>query len=148
MSPEFFTHLMQSKLESDPVCQVYATLSHTKGAVHSISFSENGYYMASTADDGVKLWDLRKLHSLKNFTPSGTTNFASFDHSGNYLAVGGSALEVYGLKQGWQVVKTFTDLPKKVSFFFSRPQPSSPPLLEPHMNPCSPCCVSCPTETP
>lgn len=90
--------------------------------MHSISFSENGYYLASTADDGVKIWDLRKLANLKTFTPSGATNFASFDHSGNYLAVGGTELEVYGVKQGWQIVKTFTDAPKKVIFLISRPQ--------------------------
>ena len=91
-----------------------ATLPHSKGAVHSINFSENGYYLATTADDGVKIWDLRKLENIKSFTPAGATNFASFDHSGNYLAVGGGALEVYGVKQGWQIVKTFSDLPKKV----------------------------------
>lgn len=93
--------------------KVVATLNHAKGAAHSISFSENGFYLATTADDGVKVWDLRKLLNIKTFTPSGATNFASFDHSGNYLAVGGSALEVYGVKQDWQVVKTFSDLPKK-----------------------------------
>lgn len=35
-----------------------------EGRINSISFSENGYYMATAATDGVKLWDLRKL---KNF---------------------------------------------------------------------------------
>ena len=31
-----------------------------------MSFSENGYYLATTADDGVKLWDLRKLKNFKS----------------------------------------------------------------------------------
>lgn len=35
-----------------------------EGRINGISFSENGYYMATAASDGVKLWDLRKL---KNF---------------------------------------------------------------------------------
>ncbi|GAB4816362.1 hypothetical protein N2152v2_003408 [Parachlorella kessleri] len=35
-----------------------------EGRINGISFSENGYYMATAATDGVKLWDLRKL---KNF---------------------------------------------------------------------------------
>lgn len=35
-----------------------------QGRINEISFSENGYYMATAASDGVKLWDLRKL---KNF---------------------------------------------------------------------------------
>lgn len=94
--------------------QVVATLSHDKGPVKSVNFSENGFYLATAADDGVKIWDLRKLLNIKTFSPGGTTNFATFDHSGNYLAVGGSALEVYGVKQDWQIVKTFSDLPKKV----------------------------------
>ncbi|KAF2314056.1 hypothetical protein GH714_021794 [Hevea brasiliensis] len=34
------------------------------GAVTAISFSENGYFLATAAHDSVKLWDLRKL---KNF---------------------------------------------------------------------------------
>merc|ERR1712203_1195880 len=36
-----------------------------KGQMGTLSFSENGYYLATAADDAcVKLWDLRKL---KNF---------------------------------------------------------------------------------
>lgn len=34
-----------------------------------MSFSENGYYLATGADDGeVKIWDLRKLKNLKTFS--------------------------------------------------------------------------------
>ena len=43
-----------------------ASFTGHKGAVHSMSFSENGYYLATTADDGVKLWDLRKLKNFKS----------------------------------------------------------------------------------
>ncbi|KAF9604851.1 hypothetical protein IFM89_010526 [Coptis chinensis] len=35
---------------------------HT-GAVTAISFSENGYFLATAAHDGVELWDLRKYVS-------------------------------------------------------------------------------------
>ncbi len=35
-----------------------------EGPVTALSFSENGYYLATGSKDGVKLWDLRKL---KNF---------------------------------------------------------------------------------
>lgn len=39
------------------------------GAVRAISFSENGYYLATGAEDGeVKLWDLRKLKSFKTLS--------------------------------------------------------------------------------
>ncbi len=37
---------------------------HTK-PVKALAFSENGYHLASAAEDGVKVWDLRKLKVLK-----------------------------------------------------------------------------------
>ncbi|KAF3558300.1 hypothetical protein F2Q69_00011377 [Brassica cretica] len=40
---------------------------HT-GEVTSISFSENGYFLATAAEDGVKLWDLRKLRNFRSFS--------------------------------------------------------------------------------
>ncbi len=33
--------------------------------VRALAFSENGYHLASCADDCVKLWDLRKLKNFK-----------------------------------------------------------------------------------
>lgn len=36
------------------------------GPVSCVAFSENGYYLATAADDSsVKLWDLRKLKNFK-----------------------------------------------------------------------------------
>lgn len=36
------------------------------GPITDIAFSENGYYLATAADDSmVKLWDLRKLKNFK-----------------------------------------------------------------------------------
>ena len=96
--------------------QAVAKLSHSKGAVSTVSFSENGFYLATAAADGVKLWDLRKLVNFKDIPgQGGAPSFATFDHSGLYLAVGGSSLDVYGSKQDWAVVKSFPDIPKKVS---------------------------------
>ena len=40
-----------------------------RGAICSLSFSENGYYLATCASDGVKLWDLRKLKNFKTISP-------------------------------------------------------------------------------
>ena len=60
---------------------------HT-GPVKQISFSENGYHMASAAKDGIRIWDLRKLKSIKEITPyyeTGEASCVSFDYSGNYL---------------------------------------------------------------
>lgn len=42
------------------------------------------------------------------------TSAVNFDHSGLYLAVGGPDARIYGVKQDWEVLQTFSDLPKKV----------------------------------
>ncbi|KAB2067648.1 hypothetical protein ES319_A09G242400v1 [Gossypium barbadense] len=82
----------------------------------AISFSENGYFLATAAHDGVKLWDLRKLKNFRSFelydqdTP---TNSVDFDHSGSYLAIAGSDIRVYqvgSVKAEWNCIKTLPDL--------------------------------------
>ncbi len=42
-----------------------ATFEGHNGPVVGLSFSENGYHLATVAADGVKLWDLRKLKNFK-----------------------------------------------------------------------------------
>ncbi|XP_020094280.1 pre-mRNA-processing factor 19-like [Ananas comosus] len=86
------------------------------GPVTAISFSENGYFLATAATDGVKLWDLRKLRNFRSFSPydSNTpTNSVEFDSSGSYLAIAGSDIRVYqvaNVKMEWNLIKTFPDL--------------------------------------
>ncbi|CAM8927083.1 unnamed protein product [Rhodiola kirilowii] len=86
------------------------------GAVTAISFSENGYFLATAASDGVKLWDLRKLRNFRTFSPYDSdtqSNSVDFDHSGNYLALAGSDMRVYqvaNVKSEWDLIKTFPDL--------------------------------------
>jgi len=88
---------------------------HT-GPVTDISFSENGYFLATAAQDGVKLWDLRKLKNFRSFAPydnNTPTNTVEFDYSGSYLAVGGSDIRLYqvaSVKQEWNTIKVFPDL--------------------------------------
>lgn len=63
------------------------------GAITAMSFSENGYYLATAAEDFcVKLWDLRKLKNFKTLqlNDSYLVKDLSFDQSGTYLAVAGS----------------------------------------------------------
>jgi pre-mRNA-processing factor 19 len=72
--------------------------------VRSLSFSENGYYLATSAEDGVKVWDLRKLKAFKSIeaaAPAALPLPVRFDFSGLYLAVGGEQPQVFGVKQDW-----------------------------------------------
>ena len=56
--------------------------------ITSVSFSENGYHLASCDEGGtVKLWDLRKLKELKSFQVPGEGTSVAFDSSGKYLVV-------------------------------------------------------------
>eukprot|EP00960_Hanusia_phi_P048215 758821-Hanusia_phi.AAC.3 len=95
------------------------------GPVGSISFSENGYYMATTGADGLKVWDLRKLakqgadaQPAKVF--EGNWKDARFDYrfdmrseasdmrddnagSGTYLVGAGSSVKVW-LAKSWNDV--------------------------------------------
>ena len=84
---------------------------HT-GQISALSFSENGYYLATAADDGcVKLWDLRKLKNFKTIqldTDNYEVRDLCFDRSGTYLAVAGTDVRVYLCKQ-WTDLKVFQD---------------------------------------
>lgn len=90
---------------SDSTCKIWdikawkvvAAVEGHKAPVTSLAFSENGYYMATLAEDSVKLWDLRKLKSFhtidlaSDFTPK----TVEFDNSGQYLAVAGANIQVF-----------------------------------------------------
>nr|AAB80652.1 putative PRP19-like spliceosomal protein [Arabidopsis thaliana] len=84
---------------------------HT-GEVTAISFSENGYFLATAAEDGVRLWDLRKLRNFKSFL-SADANSVEFDPSGSYLGIAASDIKVYqtaSVKAEWNLIKTLPDL--------------------------------------
>ncbi|GAB4850847.1 hypothetical protein Ancab_030148 [Ancistrocladus abbreviatus] len=52
----------------------------------------------TAADDGVKLWDLRKLRNFWSFSPFNSntaTNSVYYDHRGSYLALAGSNMRIY-----------------------------------------------------
>ncbi|PNH07333.1 U-box domain-containing protein 72 [Tetrabaena socialis] len=87
------------------------------GAIRCLAFSENGYHLASVSDDCVKLWDLRKLQNFKTLEPftDGPCASVAFDHSGQYLAVGGPAVKIYGQKQQWSELRTLSEVPKRAA---------------------------------
>jgi len=74
-----------------------ATFEGHTAKVTSISFSENGYYLATTAASTVKLWDLRKLKNVHSIDvpDMGNLNSVSWDYSGTYLAVAGEDIRVF-----------------------------------------------------
>mmetsp|Transcript_11462 Transcript_11462/g.42450 ORF Transcript_11462/g.42450 Transcript_11462/m.42450 type:complete len:496 (-) Transcript_11462:358-1845(-) len=86
------------------------------GAVNSLCFSENGYYLATSASDGAKVWDLRKLKEVCSFASvDDTHNAVAFDASGYFLCIGsGTQLAVRSVKQDWAVVKQW-ETPKAIA---------------------------------
>jgi pre-mRNA-processing factor 19 len=78
------------------------------GRINALAFSENGYILATAAQDSaVKLWDLRKLINLKTFDLDVDAKVLSldFDYSGSYLAVSGSDVRVLKAKEGSELFK-------------------------------------------
>ena len=81
------------------------------GPISAIAFSENGYYLATAADDSsIKLWDLRKLKNFKTLQLHEKYEIRdlAFDQSGAYLGVAGSDVRVYLCKQ-WSELTMFND---------------------------------------
>jgi pre-mRNA-processing factor 19 len=96
--------------------QRVASFDEHIGAVTALAFSENGFYLATAAQNGVQVWDLRKLRPFRSFAPydeNTATQSVQFDHSGNYLALGGTDIRVYqvgSVKSEWNSIKTLPDL--------------------------------------
>ncbi|WVQ97432.1 hypothetical protein IAU59_004545 [Kwoniella sp. CBS 9459] len=89
-----------------------ATLSSHGSDVNSLSFSENGYYLAtsSSADPTVKIFDLRKLDVLSSWTLPSENSISEvrFDASAQFLSVVGTDLRVYANKT-WDELLKFDD---------------------------------------
>lgn len=89
-----------------------AEFACSAGPITALSFSENGYYLATAAAGEAKVWDLRKLKCVQTLELPYAADVApglAFDHSGAYLGVCGSDTRVYGTKQGWECLVTFPD---------------------------------------
>ena len=62
------------------------------GQISGLAFSENGYYLATCAEDScIKLWDLRKLKNFKTIQLEDgyEVRDVSFDQSGSQLDIVG-----------------------------------------------------------
>jgi len=79
--------------------QLNGTLGPHPGAVRSLHFSSNGYYLAETSisDSKVRIWDLRKATAVAfELDGSSVGGKVRWDHSGQYLALGGeNGVEVW-----------------------------------------------------
>jgi pre-mRNA-processing factor 19 len=80
--------------------------------VNSIAFSENGYFLASSGvkESEIKIWDLRKTKLYKKIVlPSNKeARSITFDHSGQYLAIAGSSIWIYSMKD-FKLITEFTN---------------------------------------
>mmetsp|Transcript_7362 Transcript_7362/g.10849 ORF Transcript_7362/g.10849 Transcript_7362/m.10849 type:complete len:505 (+) Transcript_7362:61-1575(+) len=92
-----------------------ASLEAHKGSCHGLSFSENGYLVATCgADQTVRVYDLRALkkrdgsESVVSMTKNDVVNDVSFDNSGMYLAMSaGNVVDIYQTKQ-WNQLTSLT----------------------------------------
>ncbi|EAN30950.1 WD domain G-beta repeat protein [Theileria parva strain Muguga] len=64
-----------------------------------MDFNENGYYLASVSAAGeVMLWDLRKQSVINTFSCNVNPTKVKFDHSGLYMGVASTKVEVFYMK--------------------------------------------------
>lgn len=88
------------------------TISSHSSPVTSLSFSENGYYLAtaSNTDPTVNIVDLRKLSILTSWKlpEENTVSEVKFDTSAQFLSVAGTDLRVYKNKT-WEELLKFDD---------------------------------------
>ncbi|KAK4686241.1 pre-mRNA-processing factor 19, partial [Tremellales sp. Uapishka_1] len=84
---------------------------HEKG-INSLSFSENGYYLATSALDSptINIFDLRKLQIIStwNLPAENTVSEVRFDTSAQFLSVAGTDLRIYANKT-WDELYKFDD---------------------------------------
>lgn len=88
-----------------------ATLGPLSASVSSLSFSENGYWLALSlqGQSTVEIWDLRKMKATKSLDISSRVDHVIWDYSGQFLAAAGpSGISVQQyIKEGKKWVEPF-----------------------------------------
>lgn len=85
------------------------------GAINSLSFSENGYILASSTDQPgstINVWDLRKakmMTSIPAASAEAKTHRIAFDPSALYLSAAGASLRVWAYKSWDSPLLNFED---------------------------------------
>ena len=87
--------------------KIHEFVGHQDG-IESISFSDNGYLVATGSRDGTcKIWDLRKLNCRETIPISeGSTVYSvEFDASGHYLGCAtGNDVSIYSTGKQWNLL--------------------------------------------
>jgi len=95
------------------------SLGPRPGAVRSVHCSPNGYWLAetSTADSKVRVWDLRKPDSVAfELEGSSVDGKVRWDHSGQYLALGGKkGVDVWAYQKKEKSFEKVTEEPMEKS---------------------------------
>lgn len=81
-----------------------ATLTGHEGSVETLSFSGNGYYLATGSKDGtVKLWDLRKPLNIQTLEPQSLFRAQKHVRLQVGSAVNAVAFDATGLAPAWRL---------------------------------------------
>merc|ERR1711904_308468 len=75
--------------------------------VTAVSFNNNGYILASSTADGVRIWDLNKLKCARYIEEPKNVCISRFDLTGGYLAIGSVTVSLHS---GYSMARELKDL--------------------------------------
>uniref|UniRef100_A0AC35U828 Pre-mRNA-processing factor 19 n=1 Tax=Rhabditophanes sp. KR3021 TaxID=114890 RepID=A0AC35U828_9BILA len=110
MLPQFYLPVKDHHLISRfGISEVVSECPGHGGLIRTVSFSQNGYQLASGADDGIgKLWNLRQVEVIGEVAvneASEPIDDANFDLSCSYLVVVSRYVQVMSVKPWNNILK-------------------------------------------